>query len=146
MPAPAHPEAMAPSRPGGTRTAPPRRPDQFPFAGRYRAYTLFDATGLLYLLVGFVALRAVLALGDGPAAWQELLRQYQHPLYVGFHALCLAAVVFVGVRFFRLFPKSQPPRIGPLRPPPRPVILGMLYAAWVGVGGLMTAILAGWIL
>ncbi len=145
MPAPAHPAAMAPSRPGRTRTAPPRRPDQFPFAGRYRAYTLFDAPGLLYLLVGLVALRAVWALGEGAAAWQELLRQYQHPLYVGFHALCLAAVLFVGVRFFRLFPKAQPPRIGPLRPPPRPLIQGMLYAAWVGVAGLMTAILAGWI-
>jgi fumarate reductase subunit C len=96
--------------------------------------------------VGFVALRAVWALGDGPAAWRELLRQYQNPLYVGFHALCLASVVFVAVRFFRLFPKSQPPRIGPAKPPPRPLILAGLYAAWIGVSALMTAILAGWIL
>ena len=143
MPGPAHPQAMAPSRPGATRTAPPRRPDQFPFAGRYRSYTLFDATGILYLVVGFVVLRAVWALGDGPAAWQELLRQFQNPLYVAFHALCLAAVVFVAVRFFRLFPKAQPPRIGPARPPPRPLILAGLYAAWLGVTLLMTAILAG---
>jgi fumarate reductase subunit C len=145
VPAPAHPGAMAPARPGPTRTAPPRRPDQFPFAGRYRAYTLFDATGILYLLVGFVALRAVWALGDGPGAWQALLRQFQNPLYVAFHALCLVSVVFVAVRFFRLFPKAQPPRIGPAKPPPRPLILAGLYAAWIAVTALMTAILAGWI-
>jgi fumarate reductase subunit C len=134
---------MAPSRRGATRTAPPQRPPKFPLGGRYAAYTLFDATGLVYLLVGFVALRAVWALGEGEAAWQEILRQYQHPLYIAFHALCLASVVFVGVRFFRLFPKSQPPRIGPLRPPPGPAIHTLLYAAWVGVTAAMVAILAG---
>ena len=116
MPAPAHPRAMAPSKPGPTRTAVPLRPRQFPFGGRYAAYTLFDATGLVYLLVGFVALRAVWALGSGPAAWQEIQRQFQHPLYVAFHVLCLVSVVFVAVRFFRLFPKAQPPRIGALKP------------------------------
>ena len=143
MRAPAHPEAMAPSKPGRTRTAAPVRPHKFPFGGRYLAYTLFDATGLLYLLVGFVALRVVWALGSGPTAWQELLRQLGHPLYVAFHALCLVAVVFVAVRFFRLFPKSQPPRIGPAKPPPRPVIHAMLYAAWLGVAGVLALILAG---
>ena len=113
--------------------------------GRYAAYTLFDATGLVYLLVGFVALRAVWALGDGEAAWQEILRQFQNPVYIGFHALCLVAVVFVGVRVFRLFPKTQPPRIGPAKPPPGPIILAMLYAAWIGISVAMVAILAGWI-
>lgn len=143
MPAPAHPEAMAPARPGPTRTAPPLRPHQFPLRGRYAAYTLFDATGLLYLLVGLVALRAVWALGSGEAAWLELQRQFQHPLYVAFHVLCLASVVFVAVRFFRLFPKAQPPRIGPAKPPPGALIQAGLYAAWIGVTAAMVAVLSG---
>ncbi len=134
---------MAPAKPGPTRTAPPRQPSQFPFAGGYRAYTLFDATGVIYLLLGFLALRAVWALGDGEAAWTAVLESFQHPLYLVFHALSLAAVIFVGVRFFRLFPKAQPPRIGPLRPPPAPVLSAMLYTAWVGVTLLFAAILAG---
>ncbi len=134
---------MAPSKPGSTRTAPPRLPDQFPFAGRYRAYTLFDATGVIYLLLGFLALRVVWALGDGEAAWVAVLDSFQNPLYVAFHALALVSVVFVGVRFFRLFPRAQPPRIRPLRPPPDPVITAMLYGAWIGVTVLFSAVLAG---
>jgi fumarate reductase subunit C len=139
----AHPDAMRPSKPGSTRTAPPQGPPQFPSQGRYLPYVLFDATGLVYLLLGFVALRVVWALGSGPAAWQSLMDQLTNPLYVAFHALGLASVIFVGVRFFRLFPKANPPTIGPLKPPPRPVIHAMLYAAWVGVAGAMTIVLAG---
>jgi fumarate reductase subunit C len=134
---------MAPSQPGPTRTAPPSRPAGFPFTGRYRAYTLFDATGLVYLLVGLLVLRAVWALGSDPATWQGVLEAWRNPLYVAFHLLTLVSVIFVGVRFFRLFPKAQPPRIGPARPPAPPVILGTLYALWLGVTLLFVAVLAG---
>jgi fumarate reductase subunit C len=140
---PAHPHAMAASKPGSTRTAPPSMPPEFPLQGRYRAYTLFDATGAVYLLLGLLALRLAWALGDGPAAWDAAMTSLRNPLYVGFHALAFASVVFVAVRFFGLFPKAQPPRIGPLRPPPQPVIAAMLYAGWILVSVAMTAILAG---
>jgi fumarate reductase subunit C len=134
---------MAPAKPGPTRTAPPRMPREFPMQGRYRAYTLFDATGAIYLLLGLSALRLAWSLGSGPAAWDAAMASLRSPLPLAFHALALVSVVFVGVRFFRLFPKSQPPRIGPAKPPPQPVILGMLYAAWIGVTVVLTAILAG---
>jgi fumarate reductase subunit C len=134
---------MAASKPGPTRTAPPRMPRQFPMQGRYRAYTLFDATGFVYLLLGLLALRLVWALGDGPAAWSAAMASLGNPLYVAFHALAFVSVVFVGVRFFRLFPKAQPPKIGPLRPPPQPVIIAGLYSAWILVSVAMAAILAG---
>jgi fumarate reductase subunit C len=140
---PAHPQAMQPSKPGSTRTAPPQLPPQFPFAGRYRAYVLFDATGLIYLLLGLLILRAVWALGDSAPAWQSVLAAYRSPAYLLFHAVSLAAVIFVGVRFFRLFPKAQPPRIGPAKPPPRPLIHAALYAVWAGVTILFAAVLAG---
>jgi len=143
VPQHAHPEAMAPSKPGSTRTAPPLRPPQLPFAGRYRAYTLFGWTGLLYLLLGFLALRVVWALGDGKQAFDAVIASFEHPLYIAFHVLALVGVVFVGVRFFRLFPKAQPPRIGPVKPPPPAVILTALYAVWIGVTVVFAAILAG---
>jgi fumarate reductase subunit C len=108
-----------------------------------RRYLLFDATGLVYLLLGFLVLRAVWALGSDAAAWQAVLASFANPLYLLFHALSLAAVVFVGVRFFGLFPKSQPPRIGPAKPPPRPLIHAGLYAAWIAVTLVFVAILAG---
>jgi fumarate reductase subunit C len=118
-------------------------PDEFPLAGRYLTYTLFDWTGIVYLLVGFVALRIVWALGSGPDAWSDVQQQLANPLYVAFHALCLVAVIFVGVRFFRLFPKAQPARIGPLKPPPQPVLHAVLYVGWVAVAGAFALVLAG---
>ncbi len=139
----ANPDAMQPEKPGPTRTAPPRLPDQYPLSGRYRGYTLFGATGILYLMLGFIILGMIASLGTGEAEWNAVLEKLHSPVYIGFHALSLAAVCFVAVRFFRLFPKSQPPRIGPAKPPPAPILLGMLYAAWLGVTALMAAILAG---
>ena len=143
MPRPAHPHAMAAARPGRTRTAPPLMPDQFPFAGRYRAYMLFDATGALYLLAALVALRVVWALGSGEAAFAAIQSRLQSPLAVLFHALALAGVCFVAVRFFRLFPKAQPPQIGPLKPPPGPAITALLYGAWLAVTAGMVVALSG---
>lgn len=139
----AHPDAMKSARPSPTRTAPPALPHQFPGSGRYRAYTLFDATGFVYLLLGLVALRVVWALGSGEAAWTSIQGQLEHPLYIAFHLLGLVSVLFVGVRFFRLFPKAQPPRIGPLKPPPGPVITVGLYGAWIAVTLVLCAILSG---
>ena len=139
----AHPHAMAASKPGRTRTAPPQLPGRFPFGGRYLAYTLFDLTGILYLLLGLMALCAVWSLGSGAAAWNGLMDRYRGIFYIGFHAIALVGVIFVGIRFFSFFPKAQPPRIGPLKPPPKPVIYATLYALWMGVTVFMTVVLAG---
>jgi fumarate reductase subunit C len=143
MARPANPHAMAPSRPGPTRTAPPQVPDDFWTRPRMRTYLLFDATGVVYLCVGLVALRVAWALAAGPDAWQALMTSFSHPLYVAFHALALAAALFVGVRFFRLFPKAQPARIGPAKPPPRPVLQAMLYAAWGAITLGLLVVLGG---
>lgn len=140
---PAHPDAMQPPTPGRTRTAPPQKPASWGSDPNMRVYTAFGATGVVYLLLGFVALRMVWALGSGPAAWADALEDLRNPLYLAFHALCLVSVVFVAVRFFRLFPKAQPPRIGPLQPPPRPVIHTMLYAVWIAVTVGVSVVLAG---
>jgi len=137
------PHAMTPSRPGSTRTALPQIPDDFWRRPRMLRYLLFDATGIPYMLVGLLALRVALALGRGPEAWAALMRQFSQPLYVAFHLLALVAAVFVGVRFFRLFPKAQPARIGPARPPPRPLIHAALYAAWLGVTLVLLVVLGG---
>ena len=139
----AHPDAMAPSKPGRTRTAPPKLPDRFPFEGRYFVYTLFGSTGILYLMLGFLVLGSVWALGSGREAWDGVLQTYRSPVYVVFHLIALVGVIFVGIRFYGFFPKAQPPKIGPLKPPPQPVILAGLYVAWIGVTVLFAAILSG---
>ncbi|MFP6654552.1 MAG: hypothetical protein VCB25_02920 [Myxococcota bacterium] len=134
---------MAPPKPGRTRTAPPQMPSTWWSAKRIRTYLLFDATGFIYFLLAFLAIGLINALGAGPDAWNVAMQRLEHPLYIAFHLVSLASVVFVGVRFFRLFPKAQPPSIGPLKPPPGHVIQGMLYVVWIGITALMTAILAG---
>lgn len=145
MGVPANPGAMQPARPGRTRTAPPMRPDGFPSATRYRNYLLFDATGFTYLLVGLVTLRVAWALGSGPEAWQAMLAQLRHPLFVAFHVLVLLSALFVGVRFFRLFPKAQPAKIGPAKPPPPAVLHAGLYAVWIAFTILLVAVLGGFL-
>ena len=143
MAGPAHPQSMAPAAPGRTRTAPPQRPGSWPSSPRMRTYLLFGATGFFYLLAGMVVLRVLWTLGEGPDQWATLMESLANPIYVVFHMVSLLCVVFVGVRFFRLFPKAQPARIGPAKPPPAPVILAGLYLAWVSVTLLYSAILAG---
>jgi fumarate reductase subunit C len=139
----AHPEAMAPPKKGPTRTAPPQMPSTWWSAPRIRNYLLFDATGLVYLLIGGVILKLVWNLGKGPAAWEAGLQGLTNPIYIAFHLLCLVSVIFVGVRFFSLFPKAQPPSIGPVKPPPAHVIKAMLYVVWVGITVALSLILAG---
>ena len=115
-------------------------------APRIRNYLLFDATGVVYLLVGGVILQVVWSLGRGPEAWNAQLLALTNPIYVAFHALCLVSVVFVAVRFFSYFPKAQPRLLGPVRPPPAPVIKAMLYVVWAGVTFGLSLVLAGVIL
>jgi fumarate reductase subunit C len=110
---------------------------------RIRTYLLFDATGIIYLLLGLVALRVIWALGAGPEVWDATIASLSSPLYILFHVLGLVSVIFVGVRFFRFFPKAQPPRIGPVKPPPQSLILAGLYGAWIAVTVLFALILAG---
>ena len=139
----AHPQAMQPKKPGTTRTALPKMPDGFPSKGRYRTYVAFGAAGLIYLLMGLIILRAVWQLGSSEAGWNGVMDAYQNPIMIGFHLLALVGVIFVGVRFFWLFPKAQPPRIGPVKPPPDAVLMAMLYSLWIGITLVMSWVLAG---
>jgi fumarate reductase subunit C len=143
MAGPAHPEAMAPPTPGRTRAAPPQMPSTWWSAKRIRTYLLFDATGVVYLLIAFLGIRMINALGAGPEAWNAVMESFKNPIYIAFHLLSLISVIFVAVRFFRLFPKAQPPAMGPMKPLPGPVIHGMLYVIWLGITAFMTAVLAG---
>jgi len=143
MGAPAHPDAMHPPKPGRTRTAPPQMPSSWWSAPRIRTYLLFDATGLLYFLIGFLALKLVWSLGaTSPEEWDLMIKGFKNPLYIAFHFLTLASLVFVAVRFFRLFPKAQPRDTGLPMPPPQ-IIHAMLYAAWAGLTLIFSLILAG---
>jgi fumarate reductase subunit C len=138
----AHPDAMGPPKPGRTRTAPPEMPKTWWTAPRIRTYLLFDATGFFYFVLGFLAIDLIWALGEGPDVWNARIESLTHPVYIAFHALAFAAVIFVGIRFFSLFPKAQPRDTG-LPMPPDNVIKGLLYVLWIGITVGLSAVLSG---
>ena len=139
----AHPNAMAPKTPGPTRTAPPLQPASWKTSTRMKQYSRFGMTGWIYLLASVSAIEVVYALGSGPEAYAQMQALFANPLVVLFHAISLFSVGYVLVRFIELFPKAQPARIGPLKPPPAVVITVMLYGAWIGITAAMTAVLVG---
>jgi fumarate reductase subunit C len=129
-------DTMKPSGPARTRTAPPRLPDKFWTRGNYRGYIAFGSCGVFLMLVPLLVLRAVWALGDGQPAWDAVRQSFRNPIYVVFHAVALVALVWFSLRFFRLFPKTQPPNIGPL---PRPS--DAFFAATLNGGFALAALL-----
>ena len=50
-------DAMKPSKPGPTRTAPPRPPDKFPGKGRYPSYLAFGACGAFLMISASLVIR-----------------------------------------------------------------------------------------
>jgi fumarate reductase subunit C len=136
-------DAMRPSRPEPTRSAPPRPPDGFPTRGNYRAYIAFGFGGFFLFTVSLLVLRAVWALGNGEAAWSRVQESFQNPIYVIFHALAFVWLTWFTLRLFRLFPATQPKRIGPFRRPPDALLFGGLSGVFVVVTLGVAAILWG---
>lgn len=136
-------DAMKPGHPGPTRTAPPRPPDGFPSRGRYRAYLLFGTGGFFLLIEALLALRVVWALGNGEAALARVLNSFGSPAYVLFHVVALAWITWFTLRFFRLFPKTQPFRMGPIKRPPDAVMVTGLTGAFVVVTLVVVLVLGG---
>jgi fumarate reductase subunit C len=136
-------DAMKPAKPGATRTAPPRPPDGFPSQGNYRAYLAFGFGGFFLFTLSLLVLRSVWAIGSGEAAWNRLQVGFQNPLYVIYHALAFLWLSWFILRLFRLFPATQPKRIGPFKRPPDAVLVAGLSGAFVVVTLALVAILWG---
>ena len=134
---------MKPSTAGPTRTAPPRMPDKFPGQGNYRGYVAFGLCGFVLYAVAFLMLRTVWALGSGERAWQRLLEGFGNPVYILFHVFCIIALTWFALRFFRLFPKTQPPNIGPFKRPPDAFFAAVLNGGFVAISALVIAVLSG---
>lgn len=145
MATPSHPEAMAPHQRGRTRTAAPMMPGNWWTPNpRYRSYVLYGWAGAFFWIQGLIFLRGLWALGTGPVAWQGFLEDLTSPLYVGFHVVSLVVFVWYGARtYFKLFVKTQPPKIGPVPRPPLAVFPPALAVAWLGASALVLVVLWG---
>ncbi len=139
-----HPDAMKPSKPGPTRTAPPQMPSGYPMHGPYLTYILFGATSFFFLSMALLVLRVVIALGNGPEAWQAVLTDFENPLYIAFHGVAFLVFVWAGWRFLiKLSAKVNPPKMGPLRRPPLAVFPPLMGILWLGASALVLIVLWG---
>lgn len=144
MSARARVDAMKPSRPGRTRVADPALPPNYWTRGNYLPYVAFGSCGIALFAVGFGILRLVWVLGDGdPARWNAILASYAHPLMLALHAFLLVAITWFAFRFFRLFPKTQPTKLGPFPRPPDVVFLLGLAGAFTVATVLAALVLGG---
>ena len=140
----AHPQAMQPSAPGRTRTAPAQMPEKYPLGGRYLSYILFGASAFFFLAMGLLVLRLTWALGSGQEAWQALLEDFANPIYIAFHAVACVVFLWCAQRFlFKLTPKANPPKIGPLRRPPLVVFPLLLGLVWLGATAVVLIVVWG---
>jgi hypothetical protein len=144
MSARARVDAMRPEHPGRTRTADPKLPDLYWTRGRYLPYIAFGSCGFLILAVAFGVLHTVWVLGQhDPVAWQAHLARYARLPYLLIHAFALVALTWFGFRFFGLFPKTQPARIGPFPRPPELFFSLALNGAFVVASLVVMLVLGG---
>jgi fumarate reductase subunit C len=137
-------DSMKPHSPGRTRTAPPEMPAQYWTRGRYLPYILFGSCGFLIYAVAFEVLHTVWILGNhDPAAWQAHLDSHRHPLYLLFHFVALVGLTWFGLRFFGLFPKTQPPKIMGAPKPPDLFFTLALNGAFVAATIAIVLVLGG---
>lgn len=146
MSARARVDAMKPSGEPPTRTADPTPPPHFPGRGNYLSYVMFGATGVLMWLGAFQVLHALRALGKGEAAWNAMLASFANPIYLLFHTFLLIGLTWFSLRFFKVFPKTQPPRFGPFARPPDTFFKVVLNGAFVVVSLAIALVLGGQIL
>jgi fumarate reductase subunit C len=136
-------DAMKPRTPGPTRTADPRPPDGFPTRGNYLPYLLFGTGGLFLMIEAVLVLEVVWALGSGESALDGLMEMFASPLAIVFHVVAFAWLSWFTLRFFSLFPKTQPFRVGPFKRPPDGLMVAGLSGLFVVATLAVIAILWG---
>lgn len=136
-------DAMKPSTQGATRTAPPRPPDNFPTRGNYVPYLAFGSCGFFLVAVAILVLEVVWALGSGPEAWASLQAVLAHPLSLAFSLLAAIAMIWFALRLFAVFPKTQPPKIGPFPRPSDAIFAVALNGAFVVATLIVVLVLGG---
>jgi fumarate reductase subunit C len=139
-------------------SGPPRTPTTWPLRRdgwwwrhrRNRAYVLFGLGSLVVMAEAAVVLAGLWSLGAGPESWERFLACLARPLPRALHAFALVVLIAYGLRFLRMFPKTQTPRIllpgvpEPLRTrPPLRVLGAALQLACLGAWLLVGSLLAG---
>jgi fumarate reductase subunit C len=142
---------MRPSGPARTLTTwPVRRDGWWWHHRRSRAYVLFGLGSIVVMAEAAVVMAGLWSLGGGPESWESFLVWLASTVPRVLHGFALVVLIAYGLRFMRMFPKTQTPRL--LLPgvperlrtrPPLHVLGTALHLACLGVWLLVGSVLAG---
>jgi fumarate reductase subunit C len=108
-----------------------------------RAYTRFVLRELTSVFVAFVAvvyLWQLRALAQGPEAYGQFLARLRTPLFLALDTVAFLFILFHAITWFNLTPKAMILRLSGKRVPDW-VIVGLNYAAWVVLSGVVAVML-----
>jgi fumarate reductase subunit C len=103
---------------------------------RYTKFVLRELTSIPVGLVAAVTLWQVMALAEGPGAYEIFLARMQSPLWILIHILALGGVLFHALTWFHLAPKAMVMRIGGKRVADS-VIVALNYLTWMGASAVV---------
>src|SRR5436309_11677314 len=106
----------------------------------YAAFVLRELTSVFVAAFAVVSLWQLRAVARGPEAYAQFLARLGTPLFVILHGLIFLFVVVHAVTWFNLAPKAMIVRWRGKRLPDW-VVVGLNYAAWVCVSGVVAVVL-----
>jgi len=110
---------------------------------RKRSYARFVLRELTSVFVAFFAviyLWQLWAVVQGPDAYARFLARLRTPLFLALDAVAFLFVLFHAVTWFNLTPKAMVVRLRGTRVPDA-VIIGLNYAAWLVLSGMVAFVL-----
>jgi fumarate reductase subunit C len=102
----------------------------------YTGFVLRELTSVFVALFAGVLLWLLQSVVEGPDAYARFLARLGTPLFLVLHGVTLLFVLFHAVTWFNLSPKAMVVRVRGQRVPDW-VVVGLNYAAWLGLSGLV---------
>ena len=106
----------------------------------YAGFVLREITSVFVAFFAVVYLWQLWAVAQGPEAYGQFLARLRTPLFLALDTVAFLFVLFHAVTWFNLTPKAMVVRLRGTRVPDA-VIIGLNYAAWLVVSGVVAFVL-----
>ena len=106
----------------------------------YAGFVLRELTSVFVAFFAVIYLWQLWAVVQGPDAYARFLARLGTPLFIALDAVAFLFVLFHAVTWFNLTPKAMVVRLRGTRVPDA-VIIGLNYAAWLVLSGMVAFVL-----
>jgi fumarate reductase subunit C len=106
----------------------------------YAGFVLRELTSVFVAFFAVVYLCQLRALARGPEAYSQFLARLGTPLFLVLHGVAFVFVLFHSITWFNLAPKAMVVRLSGKRVPDG-VIIGLNYAVWLALSGIVAVVL-----